>query len=145
MGRYGRSLWNFLVTFNEKLPKEYRQDFLEVLNEGGLVSNQNISAAADNSDLAVHRFPRNNSHSDEEMFRMKVELDTLKAVGLEKKKEFIKCYRPYDKVFPVQGLTRTLGQWVGSFREVTPAFTSAVRGLGSGRSVCNASVQVIAT
>lgn len=36
-------------------------------------------------------------HADEEMAKMKAELDTVKAVGLEKRKEFRRRFRPYDK------------------------------------------------
>lgn len=37
------------------------------------------------------------SHTDDEMSKMKTELDTLKAVGLEKRKEFRQRFRPCDR------------------------------------------------
>ncbi|KAJ1182700.1 hypothetical protein NDU88_007884 [Pleurodeles waltl] len=130
LGRYDRSLWDSLHRFTEKLPREDRQDFQEILQEGGLVSNQVISAAADGADLAAHGYAHRicarrsswlrltglkqeaqqrilnlpfsgsslfGTHADEEMARMKTEVDTMRAVGLERKKDFRRRYRPYDR------------------------------------------------
>ncbi|XP_078518404.1 mitogen-activated protein kinase-binding protein 1 [Lissotriton helveticus] len=131
LGHYDLLLWDSMARFADKLPKEDQKDFLEIVEEGGLVANQSISAAADSADLAAHGYahgicsrrsawlrltglkpdaqrkivnlPFNGStlfgsHVDDEMTKMKSELDTLKAVGLEKKKDFRRRnFRPYDK------------------------------------------------
>lgn len=54
LGRYDRALWESLQQFLELLPRDKREDFQEVINEGMMVSNQIISAVADTSLLAAH-------------------------------------------------------------------------------------------
>lgn len=130
LGRYDRSIWDSLQQFIEHLPRDKREDFQEIINEGMMVSNQIISAAADTSLLAAHEFchgitlRRNawlrltslkpeaqqrlanlpfsgstlfGAPADEEMARMKAEVETLKAVGLEKPKEQRKSFRPFQR------------------------------------------------
>ncbi|KAJ1114355.1 hypothetical protein NDU88_002593 [Pleurodeles waltl] len=130
LGRYDRALWDSLMQFAEHLPKDKREDFLEVVGEGAMVSNQIISAAADSSVLSAHNYAHGialrrhawlrltslkpeaqqriqnlpfsgstlfGSHADDEMARMKAELDTLKAVGMERPKEQRKVFRPYQR------------------------------------------------
>lgn len=136
LGRYDRSLWESLHQFVDLLPKDEREDFQEILNEGLMVSNQVISAAADNSLLSAHEYCHGvalqrhswlrltsfkpeaqlrianlpfsgtthfGSHADEEMSRMKAEMETLKAVGLEKPKEQRKTFRPFKRRYSSQG------------------------------------------
>ncbi|KAJ1178965.1 hypothetical protein NDU88_004204 [Pleurodeles waltl] len=130
LGRYDRSLWDSILQFAEHLPRDKREDFLEVVSEGAMVSNQIISAAADASTLSAHNYAHGialrrhawlrltslkpeaqqriqnlpfsgstlfGSHADDEMARMKSELDTLKAVGIERPKEQRKGFCPYQR------------------------------------------------
>ena len=43
-------------SFANDLPKDRKHDFLEIINEGQIVSNQVISAAVDSADLAATSF-----------------------------------------------------------------------------------------
>lgn len=56
LGRYDRSLWESLHQFIDLLPRDKWEDFQEILNEGLMVSNQIISAAADTSLLSAHEY-----------------------------------------------------------------------------------------
>ncbi|XP_078497668.1 uncharacterized protein LOC144754027 [Lissotriton helveticus] len=171
LGRYDRSLWDSLTRFTEKLPKEDRQDFVEILQEGGVIANQVISAAADATDLAAHGYshgicsrrsawlrltglkpdaqkkilnlPFNGtslfgSHADDEMTKMKSEMDTVKAVGLEKRKEFRKRFRQGDKR-PYQQRVQTL-QWSSQTQQKTQ-FQQRHPGRGNNNKQRSASKQ----
>lgn len=164
LGRYDRSLWDSLSRFTERLPKEDQEDFKEILQEGGLVANQTISAAADAADLSAHGYshgvcsrraawlrltglkpevqckitnlPFNGSslfgpHADEEMTKMKTELDTVKAVGLEKRKDFRRRFRSFDRRQSQQkGQT---SQWSSQGHQQQPRSQFQQRRPGRGR------------
>lgn len=176
LGRYDRALWDSLARFSQKLPKEDQKDFSEILEEGGLVANQLISAAADAADLSGHGYshgicsrraawlrltglkpevqrritnlPFNGTnlfgtHADEEMNKMKADLDTVKAVGLEKRKDFRRRFRPFDRRYNTQKGQTSQWQAQGQQQSSKSQFQQRRpgRGRGNGRQQASTTKQ----